>query len=103
MSCAMVAALCLGQGGAGCSPAQAPESPTISLRLHGGPRDATVIIDDQTVGTFDFVAARGVALPPGVHHLSVTAQGYFPWDREVEAKPGSQPIRLEVDMAPVPD
>lgn len=84
-------------------PAQSPAAPTVSLRLHGGPADATVVIDEQTVGTFDFVAARGVALPPGAHHLSVTAQGYFPWDREVEAQAGSPPIRLEVDMTRVPD
>jgi hypothetical protein len=71
--------------------------------MGGQPADATVIVDDETVGTLDFVAAHGVALPPGVHHVTVKATGYFPWDREVEAKVGSAPIRLDVAMIPVPD
>jgi hypothetical protein len=87
----------------GCAPAVAPARPTVSLRFHGGPPSATVVIDEETLGTFDFVAARGVALPPGVHHLTVTAEGYFPWDREVTAKPGSPPIRLDVAMTRIPD
>jgi len=88
---------------AGCPPAAAPRPPTVSLRMAGTPPDAIVVIDDEAVGALDFVAAHGVALPPGVHHVTVKAGGYFPWDREVEAKPGSAPIRLDVALTPVPD
>ncbi len=87
----------------GCEPAQSPGPPTVSLRVHGGPAAATVVVDEETLGTFDFVAAHGVALPPGVHHVTVTAEGYFPWDREVEAKSGMAPILLQVAMIRVPD
>jgi hypothetical protein len=86
-----------------CAPAVVPASSTVSLRLRGQPARASVIIDDEPVGTLDFVAARGVALPPGMHHVTVAAEGYFPWDREVDAKAGSLPIRLEVTLTPVPD
>jgi hypothetical protein len=86
-----------------CAPAESPKIATVSLRLAGAPSDATVIIDDEPLGTFDFVAAHGVALPPGVHHITVQARGHFPWDREVEARPGSPPIRLTVALEPVPD
>jgi hypothetical protein len=86
-----------------CTPAEAPAVPTISLRLRGAPAEATVIIDDQPIGTLDFVAAHGVALPPGVHHITVQARGYFPWDREVQARPGSPPIQLTATLEPVPD
>ena len=86
-----------------CAPAEAPAVPTISLRLGGGPAEATVIVDDQPIGTLDFVAAHGVALPPGVHHITVQARGYFPWDREVQARPGSPPIRLTATLEPIPD
>jgi hypothetical protein len=88
---------------AACAPAASPVQPTVSLRLKGRPARASVVIDDEPVGTLDFVAARGVALPPGVHHVTVAAEGYFPWDREVEAKAGSPPIRLDVTLTPVPD
>lgn len=75
----------------------------MSLRLQGSPADATVIIDDQAIGTLDFVAAHGVALPPGVHHLTVKAAGYFPWDHELTAEPGAPLLRLQVALAPLPD
>jgi hypothetical protein len=77
--------------------------PTVSLRMRGTPAEAAVIIDEETVGQLDFVAAHGVALPLGVHHVTVKANGYFPWDRQVEAKEGSPPIRLDVALTPVPD
>jgi hypothetical protein len=88
---------------AACAPPQAPAQPTISLRLRGTPPSATVIVDEEALGTLDFVAAHGVALPPGVHHVTVTARGYFPSDTEVDARPGSPPVRLEVALMPVPD
>jgi hypothetical protein len=71
--------------------------------MAGGPPSASVVVDEEAIGTLDFVAAHGVALPPGVHHVTVTASGYFPWDREVDAKLGSAPIRLEVSLTPIPD
>jgi hypothetical protein len=77
--------------------------PTISLRLSGAPPDAIVVIDDQTIGTLDYVAVRGVAMPPGLHRITVQAPGYFPWDHEVEAKEGSPPVRLQVALVRVPD
>ncbi|HEV3191250.1 MAG TPA: PEGA domain-containing protein [Polyangiaceae bacterium] len=86
-----------------CAPAEAPPAPTISLRLGGAPAEATVTIDEQPIGTLDFVAAHGVALPPGMHHITVQARGYFPWDREVQARPGSPPIHLTATLEPVPD
>lgn len=87
----------------GCAPAASPSRPTVSLRIQGGPPDATVVVDEETLGTLDYVAAHGVALPPGVHHVTVQAAGYFPWDREVDARLGMPPIRLDVVLAAVPD
>jgi len=89
--------------GAACAPPATAPGPTMSLRLLGSPADATVIVDDQAIGTLDFVAAHGVALPPGVHHLTVKAAGYFPWDHEVIAQAGAPLLRLEVALAPLPD
>jgi hypothetical protein len=92
-------------GPAGCYPPAGPGNPneTVSLRLRGTPPDAAVIIDEEAVGQLDFIAAHGVALPPGVHHVTVKATGYFPWDREVKAEPGDRPIELDVKLTPVPD
>jgi hypothetical protein len=88
---------------AACQPPLVAQKPKVSLRMHGGPADAVVVIDDQMVGTLDIVQARGVALPVGVHNITVKAPGYFPWDREVKAEEGQSPIRFEVALTPVPD
>ena len=86
---------------ASCGPAKEPR--TTSLRMVGTPPNASVTIDDQFVGTLDVVAARGVALPPGQHRVTVEAAGFFPFDRIVEAKENDPPIRLDVKLVPVPD
>jgi len=93
----------LASGLLGCPPSHTASGPTVSLRMGGTPAGAAVIIDDENVGPLDFVAAHGVALPPGIHHVTVKASGYFPLDREIEAKSGSPPIRLDVALVPVPD
>jgi hypothetical protein len=86
-----------------CRPPLVAAKPRVSLRMAGKPAEATVIIDDEVVGSLDLVAAHGVALPVGVHHVTVKASGYFPWDREVTAVEGQTPIRLDVALVPVPD
>ena len=87
-----------------CNPPGVPgQQPTVSLRMTGSPADAVVVVDDEAVGTLELVMEHGVALPVGVHHITVKAEGYFPWDKEVEAKLGAGPIRLEAKLMPVPD
>jgi hypothetical protein len=96
-------ALGVALGLSACRPPLVAATPKVSLRMAGTPPDATVIIDEEAVGSLDLVAAHGVALPVGVHHVTVKAAGYFPWDREVTAEEGKSPIRLAVALTPVPD
>ena len=84
-----------------CGPPPPPK--TISMRMVGSPASASVTIDDVFVGRLDTVAARGVALPVGTHHVSVEAPGYLPWDKVVEAKDGAGPLRLEVRLVATPE
>jgi len=86
---------------AACGPAKEPR--TVSLRMIGSPPNASVTIDDQFVGSLAVVQARGVALPPGQHRVSVEAAGFFPFDQIVEAKEGDAALRLDVKLTPVPD
>ncbi|MBS2018015.1 MAG: PEGA domain-containing protein [Deltaproteobacteria bacterium] len=101
-SAALVAALVLLAPAVGCG---APAPKTVSMRVvsAGGPRGASVTVDDQFVGTLDVVAARGVALPPGKHRVTIEAPGHLPWDKLIEAKEGDAPIRLDVKLVPIPD
>ena len=97
LSPALALALALGA----CAPAASPK--TVSMRVFGGPPNASVTVDDIFVGTLDVVSARGVALPPGVHHVSVEAPGHLPWDKVVDAPEGAAPVRLDVKLVPIPD
>jgi len=85
-----------------CSPPSA-SAPTVSLRMSGAPADARVTVDDLIVGSLDMVEARGVALPPGKHRISVEAPGYFPFDTIVDAKEGEKLVRLQAKLVPIPD
>ena len=76
---------------------------TTSLRMTGSPADARVVVDDQIVGTLDMVQARGVAMPPGNHRVSVEHEGFFPFDTIVEAKEGEKVVHLEAKLVPIPD
>jgi hypothetical protein len=80
-----------------------PPARTVSLRLRTerAYAEATVTIDYQQVGPLGYVAARGVALPPGRHRITVEKAGFFPWDTTVEAT--EQPIFLNVVLVPIPD
>jgi hypothetical protein len=95
-----LALVVLGSTAAGCQ-FSAYSQPTVSLRVRGNVADAQVTIDDIPVGALAFVQARGVALPPGKHRITVERSGYFPWDALVEAK--DDPVYLQITMVPVPD
>jgi hypothetical protein len=95
-------ALALGLLLAGCA---AGPPRTTSLRVLGAPPmyDASVTIDEKYLGAFSYVAAHGVALPPGRHQITVEKTGFFPWDKQVEAHEGDPPIRLDVVLVKIPD
>jgi hypothetical protein len=70
-------------------------------RTPGTPRDADVIVDEEYVGPLYLIATQGLRLPVGKHRVTVTSEGYFPWDRRVEAD--RTPIQLSVNLVPVPE
>lgn len=90
-------------GAAGCWRAASP--PTTSLRLSAAttPKAAKVTVNDQPIGSLDFVMKRGVALPPGKHRITVEAPGYLPWDAEVDAGENGGLVKLDVVLVPIPD
>jgi hypothetical protein len=75
---------------------------TLSLTAaQGTPNDARVTIDEEFVGTLGFVAARGVRLPAGPHHVTVEREGYFPFDVIVQSQ--GDLIPLEVSLVRLPE
>jgi hypothetical protein len=81
--------------------AESPRPVTVSVRVEGTPAEASVTIDDVTVGRLDTVGARGLGLLPGPHRISVTAEGYFPSDQEIQCVTG-QKQRVLVALRRIP-
>jgi hypothetical protein len=85
----------------------ASSSRAVSVRLRGGPPNASVTVDDLLIGPLDVVQARGFAVAPGKHHVSVEANGYFPRDVVVDARPegpdAKRPVIVDVGLTPIPD
>ncbi len=94
-------ALLVALAGVACGPPVAPK--TVSMRMVGGPPNASVTVDDAFVGTLDVVSRRGVALPPGTHRVSVEAPGHLPWDKVIEAKEGQGLVQFDVRLVAIPD
>ncbi len=70
-------------------------------RAGNTPRDANVTVDEEYIGPLYLIAAQGLRLPVGKHRITVTREGYFPWDRMVEAD--RSPIELAVELVPIPE
>lgn len=80
--------------------------PTTSLRLApaaGAPVMARVTIDDLPLGSLRYITEHGVALPPGKHRVTIEAEGYLPWDAEVDAGPDGGLVRVPVTLVKVPE
>ena len=76
----------------------------MSLKVHRHsktPTDAAVTIDEEYLGPLGYVAAHGVRLPLGEHHITVEREGYFPYDATLVAS--KETIRVDVKLIPIPD
>ncbi|HTJ84090.1 MAG TPA: PEGA domain-containing protein [Polyangiaceae bacterium] len=76
---------------------------TVSFRMTSNVPSASVTIDDQLLGSAAFVQKHGVAMPPGIHRVTVEKPGYFPVDKEVTAREGDAFVRLDVTLEKIPD
>ncbi len=77
--------------------------PHSKLVVDGTPLDATVLVDEQPIGSLAVVHERGVALPPGQHRLTVQADGYFPADLLVGVDKGGGLLRRTVHLVALPE
>ncbi len=70
-------------------------------RTPSTPRDADVAVDEDYVGPLYLVATQGLRLPVGQHRVTISKEGYFPWDRIVDAD--RAPIELSVELVAIPE
>jgi hypothetical protein len=70
------------------------------VRFQIEPDTARVYTDERFLGGARVVAVQPIELRAGPRRFTITAEGYFPHDLEVELPPGLTTIR--VSLRPVP-
>lgn len=75
-------------------------APPAQVRFVIEPQTARVYVEDRFVGAARVLARRPQEFPPGRRHFTVTADGHFPHDVEVDLPSGLTTIRLS--LRPVP-
>lgn len=83
----------------GCGGAQRGPEPA-RVRFLIEPETARVYVEDRFVGAARVLARRPEAFRPGPRHFTITADGHFPHDVEVDLPSGLTTIRLR--LRPVP-
>jgi hypothetical protein len=79
---------------------------TTSLRLRpvpDTPPDAEVTVDDHPLGSLAWVVEKGVALPDGVHRITILRTGFLPWDLELKTPAKDKIIELPVALVAQPE
>lgn len=94
-----LALLLAGSAIAGCGGAPRARQPA-EVRFLLDPPQARVYVEDRFVGAGRLLARRPRSFPPGLRHFTITADGYFPHDVEVDLPSGLTTIRLS--LRPVP-
>ncbi len=85
---------------AGCGAAQAPRPAPARVRFIVEPATARVYADDRFLGAARVLVRRPPTFNPGPRHFTITADGYFPHDVEIDLPSGETTVRLS--LRPVP-
>ncbi|MGE0789302.1 MAG: hypothetical protein AB7S26_26750 [Sandaracinaceae bacterium] len=98
-SIALLGVVCLGALAGGCAGARPPPE-RAQVRFLLDPPTARVYVEDRFVGAARVLARRPRSFAPGPRQFTITAEGYFPHDVEVDLPSGLTTIRLR--LRPVP-
>lgn len=85
---------------AGCGGSRASTEATGQVRFVITPETARIYTDEHFVGTARVLSVRPADFRVGPRRFTITADGYFPHDLEVELVPGTTTV--EVSLRPVP-
>lgn len=95
----LAAALSLGLALLGCGGPQRGARPA-EVRFLIEPATARVYSEDRFVGAARVLARRPEGFAPGRRHFTITADGYFPHDVEVDLPSGLTTIRVRLRAVP---
>ena len=74
---------------------------TAEVRLIIEPATARVYTDERFVGGARVLATRAVSFRAGPRRLTITADGFFPHDLDLDLPPGTTTVR--VALRPIPN
>ena len=80
--------------------ASQPGAEAAQLRVVAEPDMARVYVDDRFIATGRRLAVRPAPMRTGVHFLTISAEGYFPHDVELDLPAGETTVRIT--LRPVP-
>lgn len=83
-----------------CGGARAPPPATGEVRFVISPDTARVYTDDHFVGTARVLDVRPAEFRVGPRRFTITADGHFPHDLEVNLTPGTTVV--EIALRPIP-
>lgn len=83
-----------------CAGVQRPSDPPAELRVIAEPAHATVLVNEQFVGSARVLEKRPYAMRPGKKRITIQASGHFPHDLELDLPPGV--TTLKIKLRPVP-
>lgn len=84
----------------GCGAAAPDTEARATVRFDITPDSARVYTEDRFVGSARVLAARPPSFRTGARQITITADGYFPVDLDLDLDPGTTTVR--VAMRPVP-
>lgn len=98
---AIALAACVAAAGlsAGCAGGPRP-APQAQVRFVVTPDDARVYSDERFIGSARVLARRPASFRAGPRRFTITSEGHFPHDLDVDLAPGETTI--EIALRPVP-
>lgn len=92
--------LAAGTLAAGCGAAAPDTSARATIHFEIVPETARVYTEDRFVGSARVLAERPPSFRTGARQITITADGYFPVDLDLDLDPGTTNVR--VSMRPIP-
>jgi hypothetical protein len=84
----------------GCGASQSPTAARAEVRFELEPDTARVYTEDRFVGSARVLARRPAEFRTGPRQLTITADGFFPHDLEVDLPAGTTTIRVSLRPRP---
>jgi hypothetical protein len=85
---------------AGCGGASAVPTERATIHFDITPDTARVYTEDRFIGSARVLAAQPPSFRAGARQITISADGYFPVDLDLELAPGTTQVRVSMRAVP---